>query len=212
MKGLNQKQPEKTKTRLMKTQTIFIVLTAGASLLAPLVVSAQCGSARILPGGGCCYRAPASAAIPPPAPPGVPGDTAAPDAGAPQATPLAQSTKTILDSYVSIQTALASDSLEAVAQSGNAIVQNVRGDPSKISPPQVAREADKLAKAQDLQSARKAFKSLSQSLIQYVRANHITGLHEAYCPMAKASWLQVGTQINNPYMGRSMPGCGEFKS
>ena len=30
--------------------------------------------------------------------------------------------------------------------------------------------------------------------------------------MAKASWLQTGTTIMNPYFGKAMPHCGQFKS
>jgi Cu(I)/Ag(I) efflux system membrane fusion protein/cobalt-zinc-cadmium efflux system membrane fusion protein len=30
----------------------------------------------------------------------------------------------------------------------------------------------------------------------------------AYCPMAKANWLQPGDVIANPYLGREMPTCG----
>ena len=83
---------------------------------------------------------------------------------------------------------------------------------AKSLPANVARQADSLAKAGDLESARAGFKLLSDSLIKYVRANNITGLHEAYCPMARASWLQADQRLSNPYMGRSMPGCGQFRS
>jgi hypothetical protein len=30
--------------------------------------------------------------------------------------------------------------------------------------------------------------------------------------MVKASWLQPGKDIKNPYMGKAMPGCGELKN
>ena len=33
-------------------------------------------------------------------------------------------------------------------------------------------------------------------------------LVSAYCPMAKASWLQFGDVIANPYLGGEMPTCG----
>jgi Cu(I)/Ag(I) efflux system membrane fusion protein len=33
----------------------------------------------------------------------------------------------------------------------------------------------------------------------------------AYCPMAKASWLQHGQEITNPYMGTAMATCGSIK-
>ena len=34
---------------------------------------------------------------------------------------------------------------------------------------------------------------------------------EVYCPMAKASWLQAGKKIKNPYFGQAMLTCGELK-
>lgn len=30
--------------------------------------------------------------------------------------------------------------------------------------------------------------------------------------MAKASWLQTGTTVMNPYFGKAMPHCGQLKS
>jgi len=30
--------------------------------------------------------------------------------------------------------------------------------------------------------------------------------------MAKASWLQIGTAVKNPYMGKAMLTCGELKN
>ena len=29
--------------------------------------------------------------------------------------------------------------------------------------------------------------------------------------MAKANWLQIGEQVNNPYLGQQMPDCGEVR-
>jgi hypothetical protein len=36
--------------------------------------------------------------------------------------------------------------------------------------------------------------------------------HEAYCPMAKASWLQTEKDVKNPCMGKAMLDCGELKN
>jgi Cu(I)/Ag(I) efflux system membrane fusion protein/cobalt-zinc-cadmium efflux system membrane fusion protein len=37
-------------------------------------------------------------------------------------------------------------------------------------------------------------------------------LSQVYCPMAKAQWLQLAGEVENPYMGPEMKGCGEVKS
>ena len=207
----------------MKAIMIGFGLLAGAALVAVPAARAQCGAGG--PGAGCCarpynnyghyppgYAAPARVPptlVPEPAPSAQdPGQSANPQSAAPLAAPV----EAVLDNYLSIQASLASDSLQGLPQSASTIAQSVQNDSAKALPTNVAKQAGSLAKARDLESARAAFKGLSESMIKYVKANNITGLHEAYCPMARASWLQAGEQINNPYMGRSMPGCGQFKS
>jgi Cu(I)/Ag(I) efflux system membrane fusion protein len=125
---------------------------------------------------------------------------------------LMEPVKSVFDHYANIQKALASDSVSNISKDAGAIAIGVRGDSMKMLPAKVADQADALAKAKDLASARTAFKPLSQSLIQYLAANHITGSKyaEVYCPMAKASWLQTDPVVANPYMGKEMARCGQF--
>jgi len=115
--------------------------------------------------------------------------------------------------YLKIQAALVQDSTNGVGENAAAISKIVNGDDKKAFPPQVAREADALAKAGDVSAAREAFKPLSKSLIQYLAGHkvHSDFFTEVYCPMADASWLQTDTEVHNPYLGKSMPGCGEIK-
>jgi len=122
-----------------------------------------------------------------------------------------QPVQTAYDSYFAAQTLLAGDSLEGLSKLGKAIATAVRTDSGKTLPATVADQAEALAKAKDLKAAREAFKPLSTSLIQFVKTSKVTDYHEAYCPMAKASWLQSGKVIVNPYMGKSMLHCGEIK-
>ena len=64
-----------------------------------------------------------------------------------------------------------------------------------------------------VRAAREAFKPLSKSLIQYLNDHNVSGTYtEVYCPMAKASWLQKGDKIDNPYMEASMRGCGHIQT
>ncbi|MBI1176295.1 DUF3347 domain-containing protein [bacterium] len=127
---------------------------------------------------------------------------------------LMQPVKSVYDSYLKIQSELAKDSLKGVDESANGIARAVRGDEMKMLSADVATQAETLAKAKDVKTAREAFKPLSKSLIKYL-ADHKAGkgtYHEAYCPMVKASWLQTETDIKNPYMGKAMLGCGELKN
>jgi len=128
--------------------------------------------------------------------------------------PLMEPVKSVLDHYLLIQAELAKDSINGVATNATAIVGEVRGDQMKMLSADVATEADALAKAADLPAAREAFKPLSQSLIKYLTDTEAGKgtYHEAYCPMVRASWLQTEPAIRNPYLGREMLTCGEFKN
>lgn len=127
---------------------------------------------------------------------------------------LMQPVKSVYDAYLKIQAELVKDSLKGVSDNAAAIAKAVRGDDMKMLPSEVATQADTLAQAKDLKSAREAFKPLSTSLIKYLSDNKAGKgtYHEVYCPMAKASWLQSGTEIKNPYLGKEMPTCGVLKN
>jgi hypothetical protein len=128
--------------------------------------------------------------------------------------PLMEPVKSVLDHYLAIQKELAKDSIKGVDQHANAIAKAVKADGMKMLPADVAKEAETLAAAKDLKAARAADKPLSASLIKYLADNKAgKGVyHEAFCPMAKASWLQTGQAIENPYMGKAMLSCGELKN
>lgn len=127
---------------------------------------------------------------------------------------LMQPVKSVLDHYLMIQTELAKDSVKGLDEHANAIAKAVKGDSMKMLSPEVAKQAEALAKAKDVKAAREAFKPLSTSLVKYLTDNKVGKgtYHEAYCPMAKASWLQSEKDIKNPYMGKSMLTCGILKN
>ena len=128
--------------------------------------------------------------------------------------PLMEPVKSVLDHYLKIQAELAKDSVKDVGEHATAIAKAVKGDEMKMLSPDVAQQAEKLAQAKDITADREAFKPLSASLVKYLADNKAGKgtYHEAYCPMAKASWLQTGTAIKNPYMGKAMLSCGELKN
>ena len=127
---------------------------------------------------------------------------------------LMEPVKSVLDHYLMIQTELAKDSVKGLDEHANSIAKAVKGDDMKMLSPDVAKQAETLAEAKDLKAAREAFKPLSTSLIKYLADNKAGKgtYHEAYCPMVKASWLQTGKDITNPYMGKSMLTCGVLKN
>ena len=127
---------------------------------------------------------------------------------------LMEPVKSVLDNYLKIQESLTKDSIKGVDEHAAAISKAVKGDDMKMLSPDVARQADTLATAKDLKAAREAFKPLSDSLIKYLADNKAGAgkYHEGYCPMAKASWLQTEKAVRNPYYGKSMLDCGDFKN
>ena len=127
---------------------------------------------------------------------------------------LMEPVKSVYDHYLKIQTGLTKDSLKGLEEHAGAIAKAVRDDGMKMLPADVARQADALAQAKNLDAARDAFKPLSKSLIKYLKDKNVPAgtYHEVYCPMADASWLQTGREIRNPYYGSQMLDCGQLKN
>lgn len=141
------------------------------------------------------------------------GLLAATGARAMDSAALKEPVKSVYTHYLKIQASLANDSLDGVAENAGAIAEAVEGDSMKMLPSSVAAEAQTLAKASNLKSARAAFKPLSALLIQYLTDHNAKHAYvEVYCPMADASWLQANQHISNPYFGLEMPTCGEIKN
>jgi len=182
-----------------------------AMLLGSLPLMAQGSGGHGSTAGSCCPSTPTAAAAPGNHgghSPAVPGPTAAASAK------LEGTAKVVFNNYLTVQTALASDSMENVVASAESLAKAIRADSGKTFPSEIAGQASALAQAKDLATARKAFQPLSQSLVQYVKAGKVPAgtLFEVYCPMPKASWLQADKTVRNPYFGRAMLDCGQVKS
>ena len=107
----------------------------------------------------------------------------------------------MLAQYDDIRLALADDSLDGAKSAARALESAATGE--------VAALARDIANASDATSARAAFETLSTTLAQ----SRSESIAVAYCSMAKKSWLQSKAEpIANPYLGRSMRPCGEFKT
>jgi membrane fusion protein, copper/silver efflux system len=115
-------------------------------------------------------------------------------------------TEEAISSYLSIQKALASDSMEQVTANA-----------AKLHAVTQLKEAEQLASARDINTARLHFERVSEHLIAAVRKNGAKhkDLRLVHCPMAfnnrGAFWLQEGEPIANPYFGSRMLRCGEFR-
>lgn len=166
-------------------------------------------SATVLRAQGCCPHSGATGhAGHSPATANAPAKTAVPKLA------LKGAAKPVFENYLAVQASLASDSVEFISASASALAQAVQTDTAKTFPAEVASQAEALAKAKDLATARKAFQPLSTSLIRYAKSGSIPAgtLHEVYCPMAKASWLQADKTVRNPYFGQAMLDCGQIKT
>ena len=189
----------------MKT-TCLVALSALLFYAARTTNAAECGAAA---GASCCGSAHSSASGHNHA-----AAAAAPaDATASPPSALTGTARTVFDNYIQIQTVLAEDSLKNMASSARTLADVVRKDTTGAFSGQITRQAEAVAKAEDLAAAREAFKPLSGSLIQYLKTNKVPpgAYYEVYCAMAKASWLQTDKTVRNPYFGQSMLRCGTIK-
>jgi hypothetical protein len=118
----------------------------------------------------------------------------------------------IIAAYLDVQGQLAADKTDTVPAQAKVIVEEARA--MGASGQAMAGTAADLAKAATLEDARKAFGPLSEAVIAAASAAGWKGLDEvkvAYCPMVRRSWLQKDEAIRNPYYGKAMSNCGEFK-
>lgn len=107
-----------------------------------------------------------------------------------------------LDGYEAVRVALVADQQAAAAAAATALA-------GQLSEPAAAQAANAVAAATSLDAMRLAFGELSRAYVL-----HLDGTQKVYayfCPMTAAwgYWLQPAAGIGNPYMGQSMPKCGE---
>jgi membrane fusion protein, copper/silver efflux system len=117
----------------------------------------------------------------------------------------------VLDPYLRIQATLASDRTEGIGQQAAAIAAAAGQLGPNAAP--IAQAAKELQGADTLAASRAAFGKLSDAIVSYARASGkpLEGVRLAYCPMEKQHWLQRDGTIANPYAGKKMLKCGEFK-
>jgi uncharacterized membrane protein len=118
----------------------------------------------------------------------------------------------VMDPYLKIHDALAVDSLEGIRQHAGEIATaaTALGAPAM----RIDTSAVQLAAAEDLDGARDRFGALSDAIITYATGLKLAmpdGVRTAFCPMVQKPWLQKGDTLENPYQGKAMPTCGDFR-
>jgi protein SCO1/2 len=151
-------------------------------------------------------KMPAMAAMPDAAP-----EAAAPRRKAVPPTISVADLGALLDPYLRIQQALASDSFAGVSDSALALATTAMKLGSRGAAVKAA--VNPFAQANDVGAARAAFGSVSDAILRLASASGLTfaGRAEiAYCPMARKYWLQKGNTVQNPYYGKQMSDCGRI--
>ena len=129
--------------------------------------------------------------------------------------PAADAVDAMVDRAVVIQTALAADKLDGVADAAARIAAEAKplGKPGeKIAAG--AAELQQASNAAKIADARTAFGKMSEALIAYLDAEKRkpgAGIRVAVCPMINKPWLQKDGTVQNPYYGKQMLTCGSFK-
>jgi Cu(I)/Ag(I) efflux system membrane fusion protein len=125
----------------------------------------------------------------------------------------------ITDTYLKIHDALINDDVGKVTSNGRTFsdlvyrlqLSDPQGQLEQLTAP-MAKSTEGLLSG-DLKKARDAFASLSEVLAAYIKGPgreeaHAAGIRIFHCPMRKAPWLQKGTAVQNPYLGKGMILCG----
>jgi hypothetical protein len=118
------------------------------------------------------------------------------------------------NAYLSLTSAFAHDKPDGAALDKLIVAARAvaRSGPAAVRPnaTTVAEQLGQL-KGKELPDQRKLLKPISDKIINVVKtASAHQTLYVAYCPMAKASWLQTGKAIENPYYGSDMFDCGSI--
>ena len=132
-----------------------------------------------------------------------------------------ESMSPVLKEYLAIQQALAADSDAGVAAAAKKIeALAAKLEPGTVKgahaahyeglPGAIQAAAGKLAASQGIAAERDAFKGLSEPMAIWANMANPKDVVVVSCSMVNGKWLQKKGDINNPYMGSKMLGCGEI--
>lgn len=117
----------------------------------------------------------------------------------------------LLTLYYNLEDALVAGNTTQAAQQATALA--AAAGPLKEDGAGIARDAQQIAAAKNIEKQRGYFASLSTGMIHLLKAGNTGGAkaYELYCPMKKASWISKDRTVRNPYFGNSMLNCGSVK-
>jgi membrane fusion protein, copper/silver efflux system len=135
----------------------------------------------------------------------------------------------VYKSYLSIQASLSSDELQNAQTGALALTKSLPEVDMKLltdmkahmawmtSSEKLAKDAEHIAAAPDIETARTEFKQASDDLIAIAKQFGTSGktvLYVFHCSMAfknkGADWVQNEKTAKNPYLGKSMLTCGKI--
>lgn len=124
----------------------------------------------------------------------------------------AQHTKSHLDNYINIKTALVNSDAKAAGVATGTFLEALKSDGDFTQKAALLKAAEKLSKTGDnLEKQRAAFNDVSTAMWALVQGSDKVNqpVYYQYCPMKKSYWLSMEKDIKNPYYGSSMLTCGK---
>lgn len=124
-----------------------------------------------------------------------------------------RATDAVIDPYFEMAAALAEDR-EVPMERHEKLLASAKelaaaGGETKPLAERVLKEAESFPKT-GIEGQRKKFEALSAAMIAFAeKAAPAKKLYVIHCPMKKADWLQTDEKVRNPYLGKSMPDCGQ---
>jgi hypothetical protein len=109
------------------------------------------------------------------------------------AAELSASDRQYLAAYEKVRAALAADDLAGATKAAGDL-----GEDGKV-----------IVQSKSLADARSAFVSASNRAEKLAKGQ--SGYFVMHCPMENKDWVQTSDKPNNPYLGKTMPTCGELK-
>ena len=125
--------------------------------------------------------------------------------------------RAVIEPYLKIQASLAADTADGIRANAGvmATAATALGAPAmKIDTAALQLSAAAEAATPDLADVRDKFGMLSEAIDAYMTGLKLAppdGVKGAFCPMAHRPWMQEGETLANPYYGKAMPTCGNFR-
>lgn len=130
----------------------------------------------------------------------------------------------LLDSYLRIKDALASDNKNAANAAAAIMLKDLGAVNMKIMTVEqhtffmelnekMNSDVSQIASLKSMEAMRTHFESLSNTVYSMVKTFHLYDsgpVYQQYCPMKKVYWLSKEQIIKNPYYGKEMLSCGKL--